>query len=174
MGKERKSKNSHLELITGTFSSRKKEEEKQSLLSQFQEKIMEIIWTYSPNVKVKDYSRNYSYSYLEPGIDLTPPVPFNTSAGKIQIHVEGVFKKDNTPNIHPDSVEPIKLGIYFNKGHKNSSLVIQYGNNTKPIERNLPSLEELKKGIEILDYLAEQYQKLGTKKAPTGGCSDHP
>lgn len=162
-----------LDLISETFSSREKGKEKQNLLSQFEEKITEIIWTYSPQVKQKNYSMNYAYPYLDPGIASTPDVLFKTLTGEVLIHVEGKFIKDTTPHVHPDSVKHVELSLRFKKGGKNSSLAVKYDKNTKPIEKTLPSVEKIKKGIKILNYLIEKYKALGTKEAPTGYCSDH-
>jgi hypothetical protein len=171
---EQSSHSSPLNLIAETFSSQRQEAEKQNLLRRFRDKVSDLIWSYSPAIKVKEYSMSYSYPYLEPGTAYTPSVPFQTSEGEIFLHVEGKFEKDTTPHIRPNSTRAIKLEVCFEKDGEISSLAVEYDKDENPVEETLPSLEELRKGIEVLDYMTQQYKNSNVKRAPQGFFDPRP
>src|SRR5688572_21072265 len=94
-----------IQMISEIFTLQENETKKEIGTNQFKKGSLELIWDYSPDIKVKSYNLSYSYPYLSPGTTSTPVIYFETSQYKIQLSIEVELIKDTTPHVHPDSVK---------------------------------------------------------------------
>lgn len=162
----------HLDSIARTFHTEQQEQERRRLLGEFAKKAEGLIWSYSPAVKQKAYSWKYAYPYLEPGTARTPNVSIQTPEGRIRTHIEGEYVEDTTPHVHPDSVKTKRLDLHFRKGKETSSLIVDYDGEGNPVEDTMPLADDLRKGLEVLDYMSDYYVESGIKQAPRGFDND--
>lgn len=162
---------SHLNLIHETFRAQQQEIEFEHTLKTFRRKTSELIWTYCPSIYLKKYNWKNFWPHLDPGVASIPSVSFPTPTGEILIHVEGVYEEVLE---QPNDTRLSKIGVFFGKDAETSSLVVEYDEEGEPIKDTLPSVEELQKGIEVLDYMIGRYLASDIVRAPKGYSGDHP
>lgn len=144
----------HTQLTEESREGERKEKE-QELTSQFAEKAERLLWDFGP-LKWKQYDFKYGYSYRDPCIDQTPEVQF---AENISVYLEGEWEEDPDLYVHPNSVVAKRLSLCFKKGGEITSLSMTFDSGTQnPNKDELPSIENIQKGLVVLDWLEQEYK----------------
>lgn len=104
----------------------------------------------------------------------TPSIMLEADGGNYEVHVEGEFKSDTTPHVHPNSVIKSRLSLSMTRGDTTSLISVPFDETGKADKDGSPSDLNLQTGLETLEYLEKVYLLRKVKKAPTGYSDPRP
>jgi hypothetical protein len=164
-----------LKTIAGEFDTKEKESQIQrekdrllSLVKSFIHSAMNLIWSYSPDVMINNYSIKYSYPYLDPGTTRIPSVDFVMGGNNIPVYVEAELIATKEIGVHPHTVRVKRISVVFDNGESKETVTVEQDDNHNLIHETLPTETDLMTGIRVLDYIEQQHKKLKTQRAPQG------
>ncbi len=159
MTEQLSTKTSLLESASNVLLAQRQEVERIKLGQEFVYGVGELLWRFSP-VPPTGYSSTWHYTYKEPGTHRIPLVVLETPEGDVSMYVEGEFKKINVPdNANPydlmHSVKRERLTLHLERDGVSEDLRIIFDDKDNPDPALLPSNEQLKMGLFLLQKIKD-------------------